>query len=117
MRGAPVVYVADFMDTADGAVRRAAFRGEELALDVIGSVVGKRNAWVAALLAAVVHQAVLADVQVTRAGAAAPIVGFPLGNGGLKVVESRIVDLFPPAHFFVHDLFVGLEGLELASPS
>ena len=114
MRGAPVVNVADFVDAADGAVRGAAFGGEEFALDVVGGVVGQRDAGVAALLAAVVHQAVFADVEIAGAGAATPVIRSALGNGGLKVVEARVVDLLPPAHFFVDFSLVGLEGLELA---
>ena len=50
-------------------------------------VFGERHAGVAALLRAVVHQAVFADIEVARAGAAAPVVGPALGDGFLELVE------------------------------
>jgi hypothetical protein len=110
---APVVYVADFMDTADGAVRGTAFGGQEFALNVNRGVVGKRDARITPLLAAIVHQAVLANVEVTGARPATPVVGAALGDGGLEVVETGVVNFLPPAHLFVDFRFVGLEWLEL----
>ena len=101
LRRAPVVDVADAVDAADGAVGRAAFGGQELALHVGGGVFGDRHAGVAALLGAVVHQAVLADVEVARTGAAAPVVGPPLRDRFLELVELRVVGLLPVAHLEV----------------
>ena len=95
LRGAPVVDVADSMDAADGAVGGAAFGGEEFALDVGGGVVGEGNAGVAALLAAVVDEAVFANIEIARAGAAAPVVGAALGDGFLELVKLGVVGLLP----------------------
>ncbi len=101
LRGAPVVDVADLVDAGDGAARGAAFFREELALDVFASVAGEGDARVAALLAAVVDEAVLADVEVACACAAAPVVGLPVGDGFLEVVEAgvaaagELADLIP----------------------
>lgn len=49
--------------------------GEELAADVFTGVFEERHAGIAALLGAVMDQALLADVNVAAAGAAAPING------------------------------------------
>jgi hypothetical protein len=64
LRGAPVVDVGDLVDAGDGAVGGAALLGEELALEVFAGVLGERDAGEAALLRAVVDEAVFADVEV-----------------------------------------------------
>ena len=56
-----------------------------------------RNARIPALLAAIVHQPVLADVQVARPRPAPPVVRPPLHNRFLKLVELRVVGLLPVA--------------------
>ena len=115
LRGAPVVYVADSMDAADGAVGGAALGGEEFALDVGGGVVGEGNAGVAALLAAVVDQAVFTNVEIAGAGAAAPVVGTALGYGFLKFIELCVVSLFAVGDGKVDFGLIFLKGLELAA--
>ena len=60
----------------------------------------ERNARIAALLRAPVHQAVLADVEIARAGAAPPVVRLALGDIVLETVDAREAAL---AHG--HDLF------------
>src|SRR5579862_3552252 len=102
------------MYAADGAVGGAALGGEELAFDIFAGVVGDGHARVAALLAAVVDQAVFADVEVTRPGAAAPVVGPALGDGRLELVELGVVGLLAVGHGEKDLRFLGLEGLELA---
>src|SRR5580765_6469923 len=58
LRRAPVVHRRDPMDAADRAERRACLRRHERALDVFGCVLFERRAGIAALLRAVVHEAV-----------------------------------------------------------
>ena len=53
----------------------AEFFGQVLATYVIAGVSCEGNSGIAALLRAVVHQAVFADVEIARSGAAAPVVG------------------------------------------
>ena len=55
------------MDAADGAVGRAPLRRDELAADVVDRVGLERDARRAALLRAVVDEALFADVEVPRA--------------------------------------------------
>src|SRR5262245_52495499 len=78
------------MDAADGAVRRAPLRGEELALDVVDGVRLEGDARNAALLRAVVDEAVLADVEIAGARAAPPVVGLAFGESFLEVCNPRI---------------------------
>src|SRR5690606_24885613 len=81
---APLVGHAGAVHAADRAVRRALLRGVELARDVFARVARERDAGRAALLRAVVHEPVLADVQVPRAGAALPVVRLALEQVVLK---------------------------------
>jgi hypothetical protein len=62
-----------------------------------------------------VDEAVFADVEVARAGAAAPVVGAALGDGFLELVELRVVGLLPVGHGEVDFGFIFIEGLELAA--
>jgi len=80
LRRAPMVDVADPVYAADGAVGRAALGGQKLPLHIGRGVIGNRHARIAALLAAIVDQPVLADIQIARTCAATPVVGPPLRN-------------------------------------
>src|SRR5271169_5690655 len=104
------------MDATNRAVRRAGLFGEEFALEVGLGVLGQWHAGEAALLRAVVHQAVLADVEVARSGTAAPVVGLSVSDGFLELVEAGIIALLPVAHLEVNATFFVLERLELAVP-
>src|SRR6185437_7831608 len=74
LRRAPVIDVADLVNATDRAVGRAAFSGDKLALHVGAGVFRNGHARRSALLRTVVHQPVLADVEIARTGAAAPVV-------------------------------------------
>ena len=69
-------------------MRSAGFFGYVLAADVLHCVLLQGDAGVAALLRAVVHQAILADIQVAGAGAAAPLVGPALGDVVLEAIDA-----------------------------
>src|SRR5713226_786476 len=88
--GAPVVNHGDLLDTGDGAVGRAEFFCRILAAPIGGGVFLERYARVPALLRTPVHQPVLADVEVTRAGAAPPVIFLSAGDVVLETVEQRI---------------------------
>lgn len=60
----PEVDEGRLVDAGDGAVGCAGFLSKEFAADVGGGVFGQRDARVAALLRAVMDQAVLADVEI-----------------------------------------------------
>src|SRR5438094_1566205 len=80
LRSAPGIEDRNLVHAGDCAVRSAAFFGEIFAPDIGDRVLFQRNAGIAALLRAVMHQAVLADVQIACAGAAPPLVRTSLGN-------------------------------------
>src|SRR5580704_18169596 len=77
------------MDARDRAAGRAALFGQEFAAAALGTVLRQRDAWISALLRAVVHQAILADIKVAGAGAATPIILFAGGNVVLKLIHAR----------------------------
>src|SRR3954447_21191716 len=80
---APEIHERHAVDAADGAERCAPLRGQQLAADVVGRIGGERDAGEAALLRAPVDQPVLADVEIARAGATAPVVRLAIGEIGL----------------------------------
>src|SRR5215831_3965973 len=115
----PKVHRRDAMDAADGAVRRAPLGRQELALDVVDCVVLERDAGRAALLRAPVDESVLADIEIARAGTAAPLVRLAVGelflevrDAGVEILEDlqRAVD--GRRHLVVHLAFHGTERLE-----
>src|SRR5579863_8005804 len=80
----------------------------------LGGIFGERNAGIAALLRAVMDEAVLANVEVARAGAAAPVVFAARGDIVLKRIDAR-KRTFAEAHDFLENFaFVRRKGLELA---
>ena len=89
------------MDAAHGAVRGAGFLGQVFAADIFDRVFFERRAGVAALLRAVVHQAVLADIHVAGAGAALPVIGLALRDGVLEKIEPREVPILHRLHLVI----------------
>lgn len=80
----------------------------------LGSVFDKRDAGIAALLRAIVHEAILANIEIARTSAAAPIILASRGNIVLKRIDAR-ERTFAEAHDFLENLaLVWRKGLELA---
>src|SRR5689334_6690395 len=77
---APEIKVRNLVHAGDSAKRSARLLRNVLAADILDGVLFQRLTGEAALLRAVVDQAVFADVQVPRSGAAFPLVGAPPGN-------------------------------------
>src|SRR5581483_9307444 len=90
LRLAQVVEHGDLLHAGDGAAGSARLARIELAAQVLTGVVQERNARVAALLGAVMNEAVFADVQVASAGAASPVVGPAAGDVFLEAVEAGV---------------------------
>src|SRR5579863_3289491 len=80
----------------------------------LNSILGERNAGVAALLRAVMDEAVLANVEVARAGAAAPVVFAARGDIVLKRIDARKRTLAEAHDFLENFSFARAKGLELA---
>lgn len=77
---AQLVYLRHAVDTAHGAQRRTAFDTVILGLQMVGGVLLQRNTRMTRMLRAPVHETVLADVEVSRTGAALPVVGLSVGD-------------------------------------
>src|SRR4030095_17262237 len=85
-------------------------------VQVFARVLFERNAREAALLRAIMDQAVFADVQIARARAAAPVIRPTVGQVVLKLVQPSELLLAAPPQLFV-DLFLdAAERLQLAAP-
>ena len=80
-------------------MRRAGFLRVVLVGKVRGRVLLQRDCRKAALLGAIMHQAVFADVEVPATGAASPAIRDTMRNVPLKLIEARVRAL---AH--LHDL-------------
>src|SRR5215469_2534658 len=102
LRITPKVKDGYLVHARNGAVRRARLLGEILAPHVLPGVLLKRNAGITALLGAVVHQAVLADVEITRPCPAAPLVGTSERNVVLKPVDAGEAAFLERLHLVVH---------------
>ena len=113
LRGAPGIERGNLMHAGNGAVRRAGLFGHILPPDVSQRVVLERGAGIASLLRAIVHQAVFADVEIARSGAAAPLVGTALRNIVLERIDASEAALFHRLHFLVDALFFFGQRLQL----
>src|SRR5208282_217312 len=96
-------------------MRRAGFLGHVLAAYVLHGVFFQRNSRIAALLGAIMHQTVLADVQVTGPGAAAPLVGAPLGDVVLEAIDAGEAALLHRLHLVIHAALVFSQWLQLST--
>ncbi len=85
-----MIDVAHLVHTTDSAIRRAAFFSQEFALNICRGVLRERDAGVATLLRAIVHQAKLANVEISSARSTPPIVGLTVGYCFLKMIEARV---------------------------
>src|SRR6185312_14946368 len=111
---APKVHHRGVMHARHRAVGRARLGAAVLPPDVRDRVLGQRDTGMAALLRAVMHQAVFADVEVAAAGAALPAIGLGLGDVVLKLVEPREAALPQPLHLLIDGRFLGRERQQLA---
>src|SRR5580765_2007265 len=68
------------------AERRTTLLARALPQHVRSRVLGQRDAWMPALLRAPMHEAVLADIEITAAGAALPVVRAPEREVPLEIV-------------------------------
>src|SRR6185312_6645612 len=97
------------MHAGNGAVGRAGFLREKLAVDITNRVLSQRCPRIAALLRAVMHQAVLADIQVAGSSAAAPVVRTAQSNVVLELVKAGVTVLAQLFHFGKNRLCLFIE--------
>src|SRR3954447_22063675 len=87
LRISPPIDNRNLMYARHRAVRSAALFGEVFTADIGNCVLLERDRRIPALLRAVMHQPVLADIQITGAGAASPLVRLPEGDVVLKRIN------------------------------
>src|SRR6185437_15479834 len=114
LRSAPAVNCGNLVDAGDRAVWRAGFFRKELAANVGYGILFQGCARIAALLRAVMYQPVFANVEVSRARAATPVVGFSLGDVVLEAVDAGKTALFQALHLVINTLLLAIERLQLA---
>ncbi len=102
------------MDAGNRATRGAGFFGEKFAMALLVCVFRDGDAGIAALLGAIVDQTVFADVEVTRAGPAAPVVLKAGGDIVLELVDPREGALSEGHDFFEDFLLARAKRLELS---
>src|ERR1700691_2658784 len=91
---APEIEVRNLPHAGNGAHRSAALLGQVFAANIVHGVFGQRFGRKSALLRAVMHQAVFANIEVSRSGPAAPMAGTAVRDVVLIVIDLREVLLF-----------------------
>src|SRR5215470_1648808 len=94
----------------------AGFLCEVLALDVCECVFLQRNSRKAALLRAVVDQAIFADIEVARTGAAMPVVRSTLRQILLEPIKAAITVFAVGFDFAINTFLAAIQRLHRAVP-
>src|SRR5271155_4787829 len=115
LRGAPSIEDGNLVHARHGAMRRAAFLREIFAAHVVASIRGEGHTRIAALLRAVMHQPVFANVEVACAGTAAPRIRQALSDVVLEGVDAGEAALLPRLHFVVDPALFAAQRLQLAT--
>jgi len=108
-----VVRHRNFLNTTDGTGRRAGFGSAELPTDILGRVIGKRDAGITALLRAIMDKTVLADVQVPGSRPAMPDVGPASSQILLEIVQTCVAATAVAAYLAIYLLFIPGERFQL----
>src|SRR5579883_2522626 len=104
------------MHAGDGAEGRAGFLGYVLAANVFNGIVFKRLGGEAALLRAVMNQAILADVEIARTRPAAPVTRLAVGDALLEIIDTREMPLLERLHLQKDFAFARRKRAQLAVP-
>jgi len=105
LRTAPGIQGRSLMHAGNGAARRATFLRHEFALALLVRIFEQRHAGIPALLRTIMDQAIFADVQVARAGAAPPVVFEAFGDVVLELINARERSFFERDNFLENLLF------------
>ena len=93
---------------------RARFLCQIFAANVFNRIFLERDGRVAALLRAVVHQPIFANIEIPCPSPAAPLVRLAQGNIVLEGIDAREAPLFERFHLVIHAALVVHKRLELA---
>src|ERR1700733_14521106 len=86
----------------------------ELAPQIADRIVFQRDSWIATLLRAVVHQSILANIEVASASATAPLIGPAERDVVLKCIDARKAALLKRFHLVVDAPLIVGQRLHLA---
>src|ERR1700685_619233 len=114
LRRAPEIHRRGLMHAGHRATRSTALLREKFAVALLVSVLRQRNAGVAALLRAIMHQTILANVEIARAGATSPVVLQALGDVVLELIDAREGLLAQRHDLFENFLLARAQRLQLA---
>jgi len=89
---AQFVHLSDSMNAANRAQRSAALAAVILPLQIVRTVLLERDTRMPSLLRTPVHETVLADIEISRAGAAVPFIGHAVREVLLEAVVVREVE-------------------------
>src|SRR4051812_2782048 len=103
------------MYAGHGAVRGAGFLCDVFAADIGSGVAFQRSPRVTALLGAVMHQAVFANVEIARACAASPLIWTTLSDVVLESIDAGEAALFHGLNFVVNATFFFSQWLYLSA--
>lgn len=105
----------NLLDAADRAGRSARFLSGVLALDVGECVLLERNPGIATLLRAVMNEAIFANVEVSGAGSASPIVRLSVREVVLEPIEPAVTLFSVILDLAIDALFASVERLHRAA--
>ena len=91
LRSAPVIHHGHLLHTGNGTEFGTGLFSIELDFHVLAGVFSQRNPRISALLRAIMHQAVFADIQIACTNTPAPVV--------LTSVGQLVLTLIEPAEF------------------
>src|SRR5438046_226228 len=106
----PSIKNRNLVHTRHCAMRRARLLGQIFAPDVLDGVFLQWNRGIATLLRAVVHQPILANIEIACSRPAAPLVRTPKSNVVLKRIDSREAAFLERLHLVIHASLFIAEG-------
>jgi len=110
----PVIYDRNLLDATNCAGWSTGLSGQIFTPHVLFRVVLQRYGGVAALLRAIMNEAILANVEITRARAASPVIRITTRKILLEPVQSRVSTLAVVLDLAVDPLFEAIQRLHRA---
>src|SRR6185369_15157600 len=104
----------NLLNAPDRAMWRAGFLCGVFTLDICEGVLLERDAGIAALLRAIVHKTVFANVEIAGAGAASPIVRYSARQVFLEPVEAAVAGFSVRLDFAIDLFFAAIQRFQRA---
>ena len=104
----------NLLNASDRAMRGAGFLCGVLTLDIGECIFLEGNAGIAALLRAIVHKTVFANVEIAGTCAASPLVGYSAREVFLKPIKAAVAGFAVCLDFAIDLFFAAIERLHRA---